>query len=88
MGSTGQHPVKSRTGLAEASLTAAFLLAVSWRSQRRGEQVRGGSRLSSVARLQVYPIDVEIGRSSRDKDEDGLWTCYVIVKRSREGSGD
>lgn len=31
----------------------------------------GGSSLCSVARLQVYPIDVEIQRSSRDKERDG-----------------
>lgn len=31
----------------------------------------GGYSLCSVARLQVYPIDVEMERSSRDYERDG-----------------
>lgn len=57
----------------------------------------GGSSLCSVARLQVYPIDVKIERSSRDYEQDGCgsecvsaWVCLGLCSRvcQQEGGVD
>ena len=54
----------------------------------------GGSTLCSVARLQVYPIDVEIERSSKDYERDGCgsecvsaWVCLGSCSRVHQQEG-